>query len=242
MLGDFEKGKSLIEKGISFALKIKDLTALSWIESRYGTMLNFKGEGENAVEHYQNAIRYTKEAQMVVISGVDWILSGWAYCLQGDHKTAMEHIEKGLRIHSEAGAQFHLDFFYGLASMIYFESGDLKKAQQRAEEALKLSQKHRHNWIEGFIRLQLGRIFEKSWNSQDGKAEECILRGIEILDELKLKPIYAQGYHYLGELYADRGQHGKALENSKKAEALFREMDMDHWLAKTQKLLEQLQS
>jgi tetratricopeptide (TPR) repeat protein len=242
MLGNFEEGKALLEKGIKFALKIKDLTALVWLESRYGTILNWKGEGKNALEHYQNAIKYSEEAQMLVISGVDWILSGWSYCQLGDHKTARECIEKGLKIHSDVGAHFHLDFFYGLSSMIYLESGDLKKAQQRAEEALKLSQKHHHNWIEGFVRLQLGRIFEKAENTQGGKAEDCILRGIEILDELKLKPIYAQGYHYLGELYVDTGQKDKALENFKKAEALFREMSMDYLLTKTQELLDKLQS
>jgi len=242
MLGNFEEGKALLEKGIKFAVKIKDLTALVWLESRYGTILNWKGEGKNALEHYQKAIKYSEEAQMLVISGVDWILSGWSYCQLGDHKTARECIEKGLKIHSDVGAHFHLDFFYGLSSMIYLESGDLKKAQQRAEEALKLSQKHHHNWIEGFVRLQLGRIFEKAENTQGGKAEDCILRGIEILDELKLKPIYAQGYHYLGELYVDTGQKDKALENFKKAEALFREMSMDYLLTKTQELLDKLQS
>jgi class 3 adenylate cyclase/tetratricopeptide (TPR) repeat protein len=240
MFGRFEEGNPLFEKGINFALQIKDLTALAWVESRYGTMLNFKGDGKSALERYQNAIRYTKEAQMVVISGVDWMLSGWSYCLLGEFESARDCIEKGLKIHSEAGAQFHLDFFYGLSSMIYYESGDLKKAQHRAEEALKLSQKSHHNWIEGFIWIELGRIFGKARHSQDGKAEKCILRGIEILDELKLKPLYARGYHHLGELYAETGQKEKALENLGRASELFREMGMDYWLVKTQEVLKKI--
>jgi predicted ATPase/class 3 adenylate cyclase len=240
MMGNFEEGKALFEKGIKFALKIKDLTALAWLESRYGTMLNFKGDWKNAVEHYQNAIKYSEEAQMVVISGVYWIVLGWSYCQLGDHKTAREYMEKGLGMHSDAGAQFHLDFFYGLLSLVYFESGDLKIAQQRAEEALKLSQKSHHKWIEGFVWIQLGRVFGKAGNSQDGKAEECILRGIGILNELKLKPLFAPGYHHLGELYADTGKKEKALESLKKASKLFREMGMDYWLTKTHEILARL--
>jgi tetratricopeptide (TPR) repeat protein len=242
MLGNFEEGKHLLEKGINFALKVKDLTALAWTESCYGTMLNFKGDGEKALERYQNAIRYTKEAQMVVLSGVDWMLLGWSHCLLRDYKAAWEHIEKGLRIHSEAGAQFHLDFFYGLSSMIYYESGDLKKARQRVEEALKLSQKSHHTWVEGFLWIQLGRILGKAEKPQADKAEECILRGIEILDELKLKPLYAPGYHHLGNLYADTGQKEKALESLKRASKLFQEMGMDYWLTKTQGILESIQN
>jgi tetratricopeptide (TPR) repeat protein len=240
MLGNFKEGKALFEKGINFALKMKDLTALAWIESRYGTVLNFKGDGKDAVEHYQNAIRYSEEAQMVVISGVEWILSGWSYSQLGDHKTAWEYMEKGLRIHSDAGAQFHLDFFYGLSSLVYFESGDLKNAQHRAEEALKLSQKSPRTWIEGFVWIQLGRICGKSKNSHIGEPVEYILRGIRILDELDLKPLYAPGYLHLSELYADMGQKDRAMENLKKAEKMFREMGMSYWLAKTQEVVGRL--
>jgi hypothetical protein len=59
-----------------------------------------------------------------------------------------------------------------------------------------------------------------------------------ILDELKIKPFYAQGYLFLGELHAGAGQKEKALENLKKAEAMFQEMGMDYWLARTKNLLE----
>ena len=82
--------------------------------------------------------------------------------------------------------------------------------------------------------------FEEGGKSQVDKAEECILQAINILDELKLEPLYAQGYYYLGELYAHMGQKDKALETLKKAERMFREMGMDYWLAKTQDVLEAL--
>jgi len=74
--------------------------------------------------------------------------------------------------------------------------------------------------------------------SQHHKAEEHILKGMKILDELGTKPYYAQGHLFLGELYADGGQKEKALGNLKKAEAMFQEMGMDYWLARTKKLLE----
>lgn len=69
------------------------------------------------------------------------------------------------------------------------------------------------------------------------KAEECILRGMRILDELKAKPRYAQGHLFLGELYAHSGQRGKALTNLTKAETLFKEMGTDYWLAETRRFL-----
>jgi uncharacterized pyridoxal phosphate-containing UPF0001 family protein len=72
------------------------------------------------------------------------------------------------------------------------------------------------------------------------KAEVYILKGMKILDEQKIKPIYALGCSFLGELYADAGQKNQALENLKRAEAMFQEMGMDHRLAHIKKLLETL--
>lgn len=64
--------------------------------------------------------------------------------------------------------------------------------------------------------------------------------GINILQELRLKPYISQGYLHLGELYIDSGQKAKALEKLRKAQKMFREMGMDYWLARTQKVLARL--
>jgi tetratricopeptide (TPR) repeat protein len=240
MLGNFEEGKVLAEKGIDFALKIKNLFSLGLLELDYGTMQNIKGDAKNAIEHLQNCISYCEEGQIVILLGMAWSRLGWGYCLLGELETARKHMEKGLKIHSDAGLQYHLSLQNGLLGMVHLELGDLKNAQPLAEEALKLSQKNHEKWAEGFVWILLGRIFGKAKKSQDDKAEECILQGIKILNELQLKPLYAQGYHFLGELYTDTDQQNKAMKNLKKAEGMFREMGMDYWLARTQETIERL--
>jgi len=82
----------------------------------------------------------------------------------------------------------------------------------------------------------------KADTSQGGKAEEYILQGITILDELKAKPLCCIGYFYLGELYADMGQREKALETLNKAKGMFQEMGMEYYLRRTQEVLEGVQS
>ncbi len=85
--------------------------------------------------------------------------------------------------------------------------------------------------------MYLGHILGQTEPSQIVEAEEHILRGISMLAELQLKPQYARGYFYLGSLYGQAGQQEKALENLKKAETMFQEMDMDYWLGETRKIL-----
>jgi tetratricopeptide (TPR) repeat protein len=237
MLGNFEEGKVLFEKGLDFALEIENLQSLSFIEFLYGMMQNRKGDGKNAIAHLQNSIRYAEEGQIVSTLGPAWIGLGWGHCLLGENQTARKHMEKGLKIHSDAGLSYHLGFYYGLLSIVQFNSGNLKNAQLWAEKALKISQKNHEKWAEGFVGTLLGRILGKSGKSQVDRAEECIVQGIRILDELKAKPAYAQGYFFLGELYADTGQRDTALENLKRAEVMFQEMGMDHWLEKAQEVL-----
>jgi class 3 adenylate cyclase/tetratricopeptide (TPR) repeat protein len=240
LLGNFEEAKILFEKGIDFASKIKDLLALGWLGNQYGMSLNWRGNAKSAIEHFQNSIRYSDEGQIVFVSGFARIGLGWSNCLTGNLEIARKHIEKGLKILGDLGVQYFSGFFYGLLSMVHLESGDIKKAQHHAEEALKISQKVHQKWNEGIAWILLGRIFNKAGEHQVVKAEECILKGIKIFDEFKLKPLYAQGYHFLGELYVDTGQNDKAMENLEKAEELFREMGMDYWLAKTQEVLGRL--
>jgi hypothetical protein len=105
---------------------------------------------------------------------------------------------------------------------------------------LKISQKNHEKWAEGFVGTLLGRILGKSGAPHVDQAEECIVKGIRILEGLKAKQGYSVGYFLLGELYADSGQQDNALENLKRAETMFQEMGMDHWLEKTKEILGRL--
>jgi hypothetical protein len=110
-----------------------------------------------------------------------------------------------------------------------------------AEQGVKFAETNHEKFVEGLSWLQLGRTVGKMEESQFDKSEENIFKGMKILEELKLKPMYILGNLFLGELYSDAGQKEKALENLKKAEELFQQMGMDYWLARTRKVLQTVQ-
>jgi len=239
MVGNFEEAISYLEKGINFAIEIKNKGALAVLELQYGWLQNFRGDGKNAIPHLQNLIRYCEEGQFFLFP-IAWGNLGWSHFLLGDLKTAREFIEKGLKIFGEAKVQIDRGLFYWLLGMIHLESGDLKNSQCRAEKALKLSQKAQQIWIEGFALILLGRIFGRMDQPHLEIAEKYILNGIKILKELELKALYAQGYFFLGEIFAESGQHNKALESLDEAKGMFHEMGMEYWLSKTRGMLESL--
>ena len=102
-----------------------------------------------------------------------------------------------------------------------------------------MAEKHHVKHVEGMVRV-CGRTLGKMDQSRRDEAKESILQGINILEALKIRPWYSQGYLYHGEFHADSGQREKARENLKIAETNFREMGMDYWLAKTQEVLVRL--
>ena len=229
------------ESSDSMLLQLDDLYSAGWAEVMYGHLLVGQGNGKGAIEHAQNGVRLCEEGQVLVILGTALAMLAEAYCLLGELETARKYIERAFKVGSDSGLSIIWAQAYYSLSMINLDSGNLEDARSCIDEALKWSQNNSERWVEGRSRAALGRILANADPSQSDKAEKYILRGIKILDELKLKPFYSQAYLYLGELYAESGQGKKALEYLQKAQAMFQEMEMDHWLVKAQGALERLQ-
>jgi tetratricopeptide (TPR) repeat protein len=240
-IGDFGHGECLCEKGLRFALETNNLINIGFAECQYGWLFIHRGDGKNAVEHFQNSTRYCEEAQLLALLGNTWAGSGWGYYLLGELKTAQEHTERGIKIKSEWGIPVLLTIPYRVLGMVYLDSRDLQKAQSCMEQSIKQAQDSDAKSQEMMSRVFLGRILGKADKSQHNKAERCIQQGIKILDELRIRPYSAQGRLFLGELYADMGQREKALENLKKAEVMMQDMGMDYWLRRTQEVLERVE-
>jgi tetratricopeptide (TPR) repeat protein len=234
-LGEFTKGEQLCEKALSFAHRINHLFSIGSAENRYGFLFVIKGDGKNAVKHLQSSIEYFDKSQAVIHLPTTWSFLGYGYYLVGELETALKSIEKAFKMQMDIG--FPRSWIHYFLSSVHFDSGNLNEAKVHAEQALNLAQTSHQKYWEGISWIQLGRIVGKKEESQVDKAEEHILQGMKMLDELGTRPFYALGYLSLGELYADAGQKEKAIENLKEAEAMYQEMGMDYWLARTKKLL-----
>ncbi len=239
-LGHFEEGKALCEKGLQYALELDNFYNIALAEIMYGSLFVVKGDGGNAISHLQTAIKYGEECQIVPLLGLSRMRLGQAYYFLGELEKTVHHIKEAIKIQNEAGIPMALSGHYYWLGMVALDSGDGNKALSNAEEALKLAQINKEIHLEGSTMILLGRILGKLRSAKSSAAEANILQGIEILEVLKLRPFYSQGYLYLAELYADMGHEGKALETLKKAQQMFQEMGMDYWARKTQSLLKEV--
>jgi tetratricopeptide (TPR) repeat protein len=239
-LGNFGEGKIFLEKGLRHAARIKDLRTLAVVELHYGVFFHTKADWKPAIEHHQNCIKYSEEVKLLLALAWSWAYLGDAYSYLGDSETGISYVEKGLKVQQDGGLEWWLSLHLLILGGIHLRLGDLKKARSFMDEALRVSQKNNEKIMEGISWIFLGRILGQTETPKVDKAEQCIFQGMKILDELKLKPCYAPGYFYLGELYVKAGQKKKALENLRKGETMFQEMGMDYWLVQTPKVLAEL--
>jgi len=239
-LGDFQKGEAQCEKACECAKESGNVYSMAIAEWYYCILLLTKGEGTRAIEHMEKALGHAERGQILIQMWMAPTLLGYGHYLLGELETARQQFERRLEIYQSAQYPVLLSMnYYGLG-MVYLDLGDLETARGHIEESLRLAQKHGEKRSEGTATVALGRVIGKADSSQSTKAEELILQGIKLLEELKIKPYQAEGHLYLGELYADTGQREKALETLKKAEAAFQQMGMDYWLRRTQEVLEGL--
>ncbi len=238
--GDFRQGERLLEKALSFALKIGDLSTAAFTELAYGVMFAVMGDGKIAAEHLRNAIKYSEESQTALLLGMTWAWLGFAHHLMGEFKIGVDLTEKGIRMHTDLGLPFWRSMCHWLCSAAYLEMGDLDEARTRAALALKLSQASNEKQWQGLSRIWLGRVLAKMNAAQIKEAEQHVLQGIILLEQLGLRSLYGYGFLWLGEVYAELGRGEEALTNLKKAENIFRDMGMDYWLAKAQEALAKL--
>jgi tetratricopeptide (TPR) repeat protein len=239
-LGEFRKGKALLDKALRMAQQLGNFYTLGVIEFLFGILFSFKGDGEEGIKHTKKVIEYFEKSQAVLNLPLAWAFLGYGYYLSGEAGNALTSLEKGLEMQKGTKVSLQLSGIHLILSMVHADSGHWTEAMFHAEEGINLSQKNQERINEGWGGLILGRIIGKSGGMNVERAESTILKGMGILEELGIKPDIALGHFYLGELYADAGLKEKALENLKEAENLLQEMAMDYWLERTRKVLEKL--
>jgi predicted ATPase len=240
LLGNFKQGETFCEKGLQFALQLGESRSIAYVELWYGLFLRHKGAWEISKAHWKNCIKYSEKTNWLFALGLAWLGLGEAVTYLGDPQTGLEYIQKGLKIQSSIGVKAQLAWYYCALGNAHLALGDLKNALDWTTKAFKLACDNNEKHWESYSRMLLGRVLAKSDPVQRDKAEESILKGINIFEELRLISFYPLGHLFLGEVYADTGQKDKAIKNLKKSEGMFKEMGMDYWLAKTQEVLNRL--
>jgi tetratricopeptide (TPR) repeat protein len=237
MIGEFNKGKAICEEAFQIACKVDHIRSKAQAKFYLGWAFFLLGNGKQSSQHYQECIRYCEEAKYFFVLLFALTGFGHAVCLSGDLKAALDYMDNGLKLHLKLGIQANISYHYYPLSVAYYHLEDWQEALKYINEALKSSRNNQAIHLEGLAKVWKGRILGKIEKMQSEEAEEHILQGVNMLEELNLKPWYSEGYLYLGELYADMNRKDESIKYLNKAKNNFEEMEMDYWLAQTREML-----
>ncbi len=240
-LGDFENGEVVLQKGLDNARKKDDPIGLASMQSTFGMFFMPKADFKSAIKHFEPAIKLAEKIKFVWLEALCWCCLGYLNVIAGNTKMGKRYAQKGLTLHLESGIEMNLTYSYYASGMAYFETGDFEIALNFLEKALTIAQKNNEKENQGRILFEIGSAMNKIDPEVTTEAEEYIFKGIKILEELKLKPFFAQGYFTLGDFYFNNNEIEKAVKNLKIAKSLFQEMEMVFWLDRAQSLLSKIQ-
>jgi len=243
-LGEFEKGRSVSEKGLRVALEVGDTYGAGWVECWWSLLSYWRGDTEGVIDHARRAIECWEEIGVEYLLGTVWSYSGIGHCFLGDHETARAHAEKGLEMTRQSGIPSMVPYCCYFLAMIRLGAGELEGARESAGEAFRLSQEFGSITLEAWALLALGRILGEADREQVKLAEDNIRQGISMAEGIKGKPISAQGYLFLGEVFEIAERRKEALENLMKAEQMYLDMGVcpdSYWLARTREALARLE-
>ena len=240
-LGEFEEARAVLDKGLANAFEIDDRWGVGWMEWSYISVSIYKGDGENLIDHARKAIECFEETGIEICLGLAWSGLGMGYSLLGDYETARHHAEKGLQLQRETGVPVLLPMAYTVLAMIHSDARDVEKARECAEEALKLSREFKTALLEADALMVLGSAMGVADPENIAAAVQHIQQGLAMVEERKLRTLYAAGRLFLGELFVGRGLRKEALENLTQAESMWKEMGATgYWLTRTQEAMARL--
>jgi len=240
MLGDFDEGERLCQKAIRRASEVKSQYSLAAAHMFLSVVSVNRGKAETTLHHAREAMRLGEEAQMPFLLGPCWGIEGWGHYFQDDLPAARECAGKGLSLALEHRFPEALSGAHLLSGLVSQALGDLPEARSSFEQGLKVAQDSYQKVYEAQAKTYLGRLLVEEDPSQAAAAEQMILEGMTIMDEINSRPSQAFGHLYLGETYALAGQREKALASLKRAREMCQEMGMDYYLARTEKALQKL--
>jgi len=114
----------------------------------------------------------------------------------------------------------------------------LDDASQRAQEALAIARAHEERADEAWAHRLLGEIAARRANRSGAReAEDHYQHALTLAGELDMRPLMAHCRLALGRLQRSAGRHKEARESLGSAMAMYREMEMQTWLACAEKEL-----
>ncbi len=211
-LGYPDQAIGQIEQGVDLARKLAHPLSEAYALFSAAGVHQLRGEPKTAQEHAEATIEIAKDRGFALYVGWAGVLRGWAMFEQGGSAEAIAEIRKGIDASRATGAGLLVPYFLTLLAGAHGQLGQAEDGLVATAEGLAdVARTGERLWEAELHRLK-GQLLFESNSANEGEAEVCFHRAIEIAHSQKAKSWELRAVTSLVQLWRDQGKTGEARE------------------------------
>jgi class 3 adenylate cyclase len=231
-LGEFADATAPAEEAVRIASEVDHLLDLAFAHRSLGFAFLRRGAIPQAIPPLERAVELCRVGVRVLFD-ITAAHLGYAYALSGRLPEGVALMEEALADPESTGTVLHplLLAYLGGAHLL---AGRRDDALAVARRALDLAHRQKEHGSEAWVLRLLGEIAIRHDPPDAEAAGRHYREALARAEELGMRPLVAHCHLGLGQLLSRAGDRVKAREHLTTAATMYREMEMESWLARAE--------
>lgn len=221
---DFDKAKTLFEKGLQICREIDAKKLMIEIQHRFAVLEYDKGNFEQSRKYYEENLDYYKSIDDKYGIGATLNNLGNIFSIQGDIEKASGMYSESLALRRAQGDKLGVSVALCNLGILAYEHGDYIRSKALLDESLQIRLDVGDRVGEAITLTNLGNV---AFNQADYQAASALYRkSYEIYFEIGKKTGVAEALYNIAKVTFEMDEFEKALELYEESLAMCRELDL----------------
>ncbi|MBK8552246.1 MAG: tetratricopeptide repeat protein [Ignavibacteria bacterium] len=221
---DFDKAKTLFEKGLQISREMDAKKLMIEIQHRFAVLEYDKGNFEQSRKYYEENLDYYKSIDDKYGIGATLNNLGNIFSIQGDIEKASDMYTESLALRRAQGDKLGVSVALCNLGILAYEHGDYIRSKALLDESLQIRLDVGDRVGEAITLTNLGNV---AFNQADYQAALALYRkSYEIYFEIGKKTGVAEALYNIAKVTFEMDEFEKALELYEESLAMCRELDL----------------
>jgi class 3 adenylate cyclase/tetratricopeptide (TPR) repeat protein len=233
-LGRFEEAIRVGDEGVRIAEETGHVFSQIYAYLFVGNALLRKGDFQRGLQPLSHSYDLCKATRAKLLLPLSAASLGYAHVRMGKISRGLELLERATMAARQHVIKFQLAQELTWLGEAYVLANNYERALGHARNALDYAEKNGEKGDEAWALWLLGEIHARLDSSQARKAEEYLLRALDIAAKHFMGPLVAHIDFGLGKLYRRQRAWNEAQSQFESAMSLYRDLGMNYWLETTE--------
>ncbi|HEX2483065.1 MAG TPA: hypothetical protein VHQ69_14405, partial [Methylomirabilota bacterium] len=236
-IGQFDLARRYADRGVESVEAFSHPAAQVNVGSNRALVDIYQGRFDAAIPALEKTVREAEIHGLSTQLPAASSFLGSALAGAGRAVEGLPHLARGVKGNEQIGSRFYLARRYMEWAEALLLTGELQDAHRAADTALSLARATGERGTEAETLRVLGAIAAAGSPPDLEMGATCCQQGLTLASELGMLPLVAHCHLALGKLYRGNDDRTQAEEHLATATTMYREMDMNFYLAQAKALL-----